>query len=284
MPTQPVPSCRQWHLGGSPVELRLLGAPSWRRHPATDRWLPLPHPMALMLAMLAIDGPQPREDMPLRLWAGGRRDEEGRAHVNNRWRQALFRLRRKAGHPLIETDGRCVSLCPDVVVDTADLAADGQPPGAPLLAQLEEAGRDYEGLAWLRRTRQRRHDAWSERRSDAAVRAEATGDMAAAVDALSPLLDRDPGDESRCLRLMIYLGLLGRLPEALRRFDRLQENLARLGRQPAAALVEQRAVVMGLTTPIARPPFVGRSTDLPPGASRRHSLGDQPLQRPPMAT
>ena len=62
--------------------------------------LPLPATDALLLALLALEGPTPREKLAALLWPGS-----GDEAARNALRQRLFRLRKQAGVDLIENQG-----------------------------------------------------------------------------------------------------------------------------------------------------------------------------------
>lgn len=252
---------------GRRVEVRLLGAPAWRCEPQGE-WTALPDRLAVLLGMLVLDGPQHSDELACRLWPGSRTTDAARRLARDRLRQRRFQWHRQIGNELVLSDDPLLRLAAGVDVDARDLAAPGQPPGAPLFGTLEPAELDYIGRQWVDQARRRRCVAWCAHQAARAAQAEAAGDLVSAADALEAAAAADPGDEETCRRLMTYLGLLGRRSAAAQAFDRLCEHLARAGLVPAPPTVEQRALIdrpappqrPAMSAPL--PPFVGRAVEL----------------------
>ncbi len=215
----------------APLRLRLLGVPAWRVGGLA--WRPLADKDALLLARLALEGPQARSPMAQWLWP---EVPLPRAHAN--LRQRLFRLRHQQGELVTQSDGglhlaegvRC-DIWREGCADDADLAAtllDGvdaaSPPGS-------NTGAHEDWLIELRRQ-------WVARRTDLlgglAARHESQGALAAALAATETLLALEPLIEHAWRRLMRLHSLRGDRAAALAAFERCEQVLRdELGVRPA---------------------------------------------------
>lgn len=225
--------------GGQPVvTLRLLGVPAVS---AVGRWWPLERHDALLLAALALEGPQPRARAAALLWP----DAELRRALAN-LRQRLYRLRRRIGHALTPDTGP-LALLDDVHHDLADPASDALAADQALLGALDfsDQAEVAEVLAVLR-------DRWAsarlqalEARADALERDQRHDEalrLAERLVAASPASDHA---HRRCIRLHY---LRGDVAQALVAATRCRERLmALVGVGPGAqteslvALVEAAA-------------------------------------------
>ena len=102
-------------------QLRLLGKPLWRA--ADGRQKELSRNDALLLALLAIDGPQAGHVLAGRVWP-----DKTQAQAANNLRQRVMRLRDETGQPLFHTR-RSVSLADGIQIDVRSLATmNAEPP------------------------------------------------------------------------------------------------------------------------------------------------------------
>lgn len=248
-------------------ELRLLGAAAWRTGSGSP-WQPLVEKDALLLAALALEGPQARVTLAARLWPGV---PAPRAQAN--LRQRLFRLRRQQAL-LLSEDGERLALAPGVACDL--LEGDGHPPGglaAPLLDGCTAAF-DEAATRWLEGARL----AWAARRPErwlaAAARREAAGDLAAALALVQQLLAEEPLLEHAWRRLMQLHLARGDRAAALAAFERCEQVLRReLGVRPSPptlALLQRAESLVPQGQPpdaawpaaLCRPmPFTGREAE-----------------------
>ena len=76
------------------LDIQLLGAPRWQRPGAEPQ--PLSARDAALLALLALDGAQPRERIGAWLWPAATARQLGVS-----LRQRLFQLRRSTGHAVV---------------------------------------------------------------------------------------------------------------------------------------------------------------------------------------
>ncbi|MCW5613339.1 MAG: AAA family ATPase [Rubrivivax sp.] len=225
--------------GGDGARLQLLGAPSWA--PRGDALSALAPRDALLLALLALDGPLTRPRAAALLWP----DSEPR-QANISLRQRIFRLKRAAGADVVAGDG-AIRLADGVRHDLGDLEAglraDPAHARGELLAGVEPPDPDDELGAWLRSARAR----WRARRLQAlAALAEdhaAAGRVAAALPYAERLAAEDPAAEHAHRRLMRLHYLRGDSAAALEAYRRCAQALAReVGAEPGAetrALLEQ---------------------------------------------
>ncbi|HUL66793.1 MAG TPA: AAA family ATPase [Burkholderiaceae bacterium] len=174
---------------------------------------------ALLLAFLAIEGSAARELLAERLWP---RADAARSRAN--LRQRLMRLRRQVGVELVT--GVPLAKLADGVVH--DLEA-----GSEILAPI--AADEAEGLAgWLHAARLARRSRRIEELAAAAARAEAAGEIAAALDCAQTLLAVDRVSEHAHRRVMRLHYLRGDNAAARAAYARCAEVLEReLGARPA---------------------------------------------------
>lgn len=140
------------------VYLRLTGEPAWRRLAAGAlAWQALAVKDALLLARLALNGPQMRTTLAAWLWPTA---APPRANAN--LRQRLFRLRLLEAALVLE-DGPRLQLAPGVMAEglvpcaAEDFGADESPmsfdPAKPLLAGIDALLQDSLQIEWLDHTR-----------------------------------------------------------------------------------------------------------------------------------
>lgn len=249
-----------------PVSLRLLGTAGWRR--GSEAWRPLADKDALLLALLAIEGRQPRARLSSLLWP-----EVTASRAKANLRQRLFRIRRVLGDVLNESDEgvqlaaavRC-DLSPDEAADDADTPSDLQ------VQPLSAVDVREEGLAlqeWLADARA----AWAQRQPERlaaqASREESAGRLAAAIASSEALLRLDPLHEHAWRRLMRLHYLRGDRAAAVSAFERCEQVLrGELGLRPAAETLALLALVEQMG-----------ATPLPAATARR--LLPASLSRPP---
>jgi DNA-binding SARP family transcriptional activator len=244
------------------IELHLLGPPRWQRPGAAAQ--PLAARDAALLALLALDGAQPRERIGAWLWPTATPRQLGIS-----LRQRLFKLRRSTGHPVVQS-GAMLQLAPGV---RTDLLAD------PLLAEgTLLAGCDLGPLealeSWLQVARERigirQIQAWG---GEAAQR-ESRGDLAGAMALCERIVAQRPATEHAWRRLMRLHWLQGDRAAAIASFERFEHQVCReLGLRPSAETLslletvertDPTAAATGLQAPglpasLRRPPrLVGR--------------------------
>jgi len=204
------------------VFITLLGAPSWRSgHHGPS---PLSRKDAALLALLHIDGPQPRDRMAAWLWP-----EAAQKQANVNLRQRLFRLRQICGHPLVEASA-LVRLADGVRCDWPAEAAthDGE-----LLGGFDYG--DHEALdAWVTAGRERlrrlRLDHWAGQ----AAQLESRGELAAAIGLCQRIVTEAPSLEHGWRRLMRLHFLRGDRAAAIDAFERLERHMRdELGAKPS---------------------------------------------------
>lgn len=214
-------------------------------------WLPLERKDAALLAVLALDGPTPRDTLAAWLWPSVPLKQ-----ANLSLRQRIFRLRRKTGHELVRT-GVTLSLADPVHVaveaapaDRAVAAAAGadgaRGPDAArtgLLAGLDYA--DCPQLAeWLRLQRERLLQARLQALARQAAELEAAGELAAAIAVAQRLLAESPLSEHALRRLMRLHYLHGDRAAAILVFERFEQQLKdELGARPDAETLALLATV-----------------------------------------
>lgn len=203
------------------VSIQLVGAPSWRGPGQPPRLLARKD--AVLLALLAIDGAQPRERLAAWLWP-----DVSPHHAATNLRQHLFKLRRACGHPLFD-DGSRLRLAAGVEVD---IAGDAPLPEGSLLAGLEFD--DCPAVAeWLRVARsqfdRRLMDQWVAQ----AVTLEQRHELAPAIALTERVLARWPLQEQVWRRLMRLHYLRGDRVAAIAAFERFEHLvLAEQGSRP----------------------------------------------------
>lgn len=237
--------------------IRLLGAPSWSlggdpvRHPLSRK-------DAALFAVLALEGPQPRERLAGLVWP-----DVASARASSNLRQRLFRLRQTTQHALIDS-GELLRPAPGLCFDIQglDRAAAGdavQPavdPGDELLGAMDFADDGDLLCNWVRQARA----LWRTRRIDLltglAARHEAAGELAAALVGVERLLAIDPLLEHAWRRLMRLHHLRGDRAAAVASFERCEQVLKdELGLRPSAETVELLAGIERAQPAPARPPL-----------------------------
>jgi DNA-binding SARP family transcriptional activator len=236
-------------------KLLLSGTPQLQH--ASGKKLELNLRDALLLALLAIEGPQPR----LRL-AGLLSPESSAQAARNTLRQRLFALRKQCGHDMVEGTNT-LALAQDMAHDLLDAPA--------LLAELR-LPECPEFDQWLQTERQRRFNCQRETLCTQMDGLETSGDMGAALNLAQSLLQQDPLSEDAHRRLIRLHYLRGDRSAAMLAFDRCAEVLKHeVGAAPSAATMQlldsiQRAVAPQALMPrrqvppsVLRPPrMVGR--------------------------
>lgn len=242
--------------GSGHLAVRLLGAPRWA--PAGGRESALAPRDALLLALLALDGPQTRARAAALLWP----DSDPR-HANLSLRQRIFRLKRAAGNDVIVGD-LAIRLAETVRHDLAGLdeglRTDAGHARGELLAGVEAPDPDDELAAWLAAARARWHDGLQQRLAALAEDHAAAGRLAQALPYAERLVAEAPSAEHAHRRLMRLHYLRGDRSAALEAFRRCTEALAReVGARPGdetralAALIE-RGTERAADTPLPVPP------------------------------
>lgn len=247
------------------VQLRLLGQPRLTATDGTDR--PLERRDAALLAMLALDGPQPRALLARWLWPDG---DEIKSQRN--LRQRLFRLCRSAGLPVVRGQA-ALALGPGVAHDLHLQAAIDQGLEAlDLLASCDYA--DCEPLAdRVDVLRQRWRFSCIAALDVAVDRLELQGQVDGALALVRRALLLQPGSARAWHRLILAEHAAGDGAQALASFERCREALTRLGVEPSRdtlALVDrvrfgQAVAARSLRAPhvaLARPPrLAGRAPE-----------------------
>lgn len=243
--------------------LRLLGAPGWQGSPEQE-WRPLARKDAALLALLVLEGPQPRQRAAELLWTGV---DPARALAN--LRQRLFRLRQAGGAMVVESDNR-LALAPDLPCDLTDplppdpgrietwfaplLGAESYETEGPALADWVESAR----AAWAGRL--------PTRLADIAAGFERDGALASAIAICERLLQLDPLLEHGWRRLMRLHHLRGDRGAAVAAFERCERVLRdELGLRPGAETLSLLAEVEA-AEPSA--PHALRPPPLPPSLLR----------------
>lgn len=233
----------------STLVLHLLGTPCWQRwNPAGPQGasVPLNWRDAMLLAMLACDGPQPRDRLVWLLWPAAPTLQAGRLSL----RQRLHRLRLATEHALVRA-GDTLEL------DKGGLECDlwpavwersGHWPEGELLEGLEcgsepPLGHSHEALVdWLGQARLRQAQAWQQSLEAACARAAQAGDPGRTARLCRQWLRRWPWSEAQWRRLIEALYLAGDLTQASEAVTQMQSRLVDdLGLEPTAstrALIE----------------------------------------------
>jgi len=246
------------------LKLLLAGKPQLQTDAGTSVELALRD--ALLLALLAIEGPQPRLRLAALLWPHS--DVQA---ARNTLRQRLFALRKQCGHELV-VGSNTLALASDIAHDLLDAHS--------LLGELR-LPECPEFDHWLLAERQRRLGHQREARAAQIDVFEATGDFGAAVNLAQELLLQDPLSEDAHRRLIRLHYLRGDRSAAMLAFDRCAEVLKdEVGAAPSAATMQlldsiQRAVAPPSLTPRRQvPPSVLR----PPRMVGREALRQRILQ------
>lgn len=209
------------------LRLNLLGRPAWQLAQTSG---PLSRKDAALLAMLVLDGPQPRERLAGRLWPDVPAD---RALAN--LRQRLFRLRRDIGCELL------ASAEPLALVSPLHTDVD---PGDPTQLTATEDGLllgafDYADTEWLQQWVSDARQRCLAQRADALQAAlqhhEQQGDLATAVALGERLVRAAPLREDAWRRLMRLYHQRGDRAAAIATFERLEQTLRdEQGSRPSA--------------------------------------------------
>jgi DNA-binding SARP family transcriptional activator len=253
-----------------PWRVVLLGLPCLVRAQPPAR-VPLSAKDAVLLAIVALDGPIAAEHAAALVWpaAGGTK-----AHTS--LRQRLFRLRREIGASLVSS-GTLLQLAPGVQTDLPEslqrIADDEEAGRAELLGDLDLAD-PPELAAWVRTARSRWHEQRDAAVAAAAARCEAAGAIARGLVYADRLVASEPLSEHAWRRVMRLHYLRGDCSAAIAAFERCEQLLKdELGARPSAETVEllatiergavalpaQRAVV---PASLMRPPrLVGRTAE-----------------------
>jgi DNA-binding SARP family transcriptional activator len=170
------------------LQLQLLGAPELVG--ADGQSHPLKPIDALLLARLALDGPQQRRSLARWLWPDTP-EERAATHL----RQRLFRLKGLAGAPLVQGDG-VIGLVATLQVD---LAAPALPAGVLLGAWSFE---DEAVADWLATQRLALRTRQQEALATAAEAHAARGELATALELAARLVALAPDNEHAHRRLM----------------------------------------------------------------------------------
>jgi DNA-binding SARP family transcriptional activator len=244
-----------------PVHARLLLRDLGQLAVAAER-IALEPKDALLLAYLAVAGPTPRSRLASLLWPDV--DEE-RARGN--LRQRLLRLKRTTGIELVVGNPQA-ALAADIahdLGDTHELLQGIEPPQAGGLAE------------WLQAQRDRRQRARIDWLDAACTQAETEGDLAAALEHASALVNLDPLSEHAHRRMMKLHYLRGDVAAAMAAYERCRQILAaelgtvpsletrELLRQVERGSAQEEAASARRTLPISllRPPrLIGREPEL----------------------
>lgn len=215
------------------LRLQLLGVPQWHLPSGESR--PLSRKDALLVGILALDGPQARQLLAGRLWP-----DVNEAHAAASLRQRFTRLRRDTGHRIVQT-AQSVRLADGVAVDTATIGG----MSAEALIELGEllAGFDYadndliNGWVATHRGQLRRT------RSDALVghacRLEARGELASALRLSDCILTLTPLREHAWRHQMRLHYLRGDRSSAIQAFERFESVLRdETGARPSEETLE----------------------------------------------
>ena len=195
------------------VYVWLLGAPRWR---IVDREYPLSPRDALLFAILALHGPQPRTIIGERIWPEA---QETRRLGNLRQRQ--FRLGRQAGTDLFST-GEQLSLLDSVTVDASDI-------NGLSFEQLLQSGELLEGVDFVEI--ELRHQLSAEREAAAAAVATALGSRARTADEVTR-------DTQHLTAAVDQLSI--RYPDRQELLDQLRDGYARGDIQYVSMTIQQQ--------------------------------------------
>ena len=243
--------------------LQLIGTPCLRT-PDGRRHL-LPPKDALLLAMLALDGPQTREQAAARLWP---LNTAASARAN--LRQRLRKLQSLGEAPLLQLDGETLALAQasDLQHLSALLDADAQAVQGELLVALQFD--DDDGTArWLATARRRVHTTRNAALQAKADALTAAGQDDAAAAWLHRLVDDNPADEPLARQWMQWHHRRADRGAATAAYARLKTALQQQhGAEPSAETTEL-AEWMARNSPVA-------TTTRPD-----HGVVMAALQRPP---
>lgn len=224
---------------------------------------------AALCALAALESGCTRERAARWLWPDS---DDPRRNL----RQQLLRFRKGLGEPLL-AEGELLALAPGVQIAAAEA-------GAPLLGQLEFTD-NPQFAAWLAARRSSQHSGQTAALRERIARAEAEGDLDAALATAQALLAADPHGEA-AHRTLIRLHYLNQdTARARAAFDAMQRLFeVELGARPSAEtlalmrLVDQPgaqalAPTRVWATALQRPPrMVGRRREL---QALRQALADR---------
>jgi DNA-binding SARP family transcriptional activator len=223
----PLPDARNWTL-------RLLGGATL--HDPEGRPARLGRRAAVLLALLALEGPQHRVRMASLLWP-----DAPMATARADLRQLLLRLREAAGVELVESEEDPLRLSPHLEVDAARLEQWASAGRTAEVARMEGellSGLDYDDCPelddWVHRQRQSLKELCQRAREEEAARLEREGAVQAALEWNRRVLDVDSTREDAWRRAMRLHLLLGDRGAALRAYDRCRLVLEHeLGVEPS---------------------------------------------------
>lgn len=235
-------------MAAASLTFTLLGPPQWQVPGGQPR--PMSAQDAVLVALLALEGPQPRDTLAARLWPAA-----DRRKANNNLRQRIKRLRGDT-QCLVFTTGAAVGLAADVATDLSALraapqenesrdgnedgAADGataQAPAMPIAVGEFLAGCEFRGNDVLEEWLQRRRAQLCRVRAEAvAGEAEAllaAGELAAALKMAEAVVALVPEQEHAWRRLMRLHYRRGDPTAAIAAFERFEAFLhEQTGGQP----------------------------------------------------
>lgn len=201
---------------GPTLVLHLLGSACWQRWDGSGplgAQVPLNWRDALLLAMLALDGAQPRDRIVSLLWPAAPTLQAGRLSL----RQRLHRLRQATDHELVLADD-VLQLC------TSGLECDLWPaqwersshwPEGDLLEGMGELPPSHEALAdWLHLAREQVSQRWQQTLAASCREAAQARDHGRTARLCRQWLQRWPWSEEQWRRLIEALYLAGNLAQA----------------------------------------------------------------------
>ncbi len=219
-------------------ELRLLGVPALA---IGERLIALSAKDAGLLALAALAGPIRADRAAALLWPAA-----AARQADTSLRQRLYRLRREAALPLVNT-GAMLSLSPETRTDLPStlelIATDPQAGAEALLGDL-----DFDALPdmadWVRAQRR----LWQEQRdaalAGAADRCEKEGAVVRGLIYAQRHVDSDPLAEHAQRRLMRLHYLRGDRAAAIAAFERFEQQLRdEQGTRPSAETIELLATI-----------------------------------------
>lgn len=212
------------------LHIRLLGVPCWQR--GNRAAVPLSRKDAALLALLALEGPQPKRVLWNLVWPGKLPPE-----ASNSMRQRAIRLRKAAGQPLFEGSAT-VALHPRLRVDVRDLASlsdDVLLDPSGLLAG-QDLGDHSELDHWLQEARRHIAQACAQMMGERADALMVDGQFDRALTLARRIVELAPLGEHGWRRLMELHHLRGDRGAAVEAYWQLNELLRKeLGVLPDAA-------------------------------------------------
>ena len=211
----------------------LLGAPRWRIGDGGARMLSRKD--AVLIAMLALSGLQPRDVLAGRLWPEV--DQRGAAA---NLRQRIARLRRDTGHRAFDT-GPSVRLADGVAFDLASIptmSAEALFYAGELLAGFDYTDNEFLHT-WVNEQRERLRRARADALAGHAQRHEAKGEVVAALRLNERILSLMPLQEHAWRRQMRLHYLRGDRSSAIHAFERFDAMLRdETGTRPSEETLE----------------------------------------------